>query len=328
MSHPTRLRLAWYIWRWRLKRSLSRLASTWADRIAVPLLKLIRRSDPDRIANLAGFCLRTIGPLLPEHRVGRTNLIAAFPDKLPAEIERILRGVWDNVGRVAVEFAFLDQLWDYDESEPDTFGRIVFSPETKRRYDALRDDGRPALIFAAHLANWEMPALAARAHRLEAAVLYKAPSMHGIARTIAEFREGSMGTLVPARLDAPFKLAKLIEQNVHVGLLVDQHFNGGLDVTFFGRRCQVNPLLARLARHYDCAIHGTRAIRLPGNRFRLELTEAIEAPRDADGAIDVQGTMQAVTSVVEAWVREHPEQWLWLHRRWRGDRRPPRAATT
>ena len=61
-----------------------------------------------------------------------------------------------------------------------------------------------------------------------------------------------------------------------------------------------------------------RVVRLPDrNRFRVELTEAIEPVRDAEGKIDVAGTMQAITDVVEGWVREHPEQWLWLHRRWR-----------
>jgi KDO2-lipid IV(A) lauroyltransferase len=88
-------------------------------------------------------------------------------------------------------------------------------------------------------------------------------------------------------------------------------------VTFFGRRTKANPFLARLARHVDCPIHGVRVIRLPERRFRIELTEAIEPVRDPSGQIDVTGTMQAITGVIEGWVREHPEQWLWLHRRWR-----------
>jgi KDO2-lipid IV(A) lauroyltransferase len=58
-------------------------------------------------------------------------------------------------------------------------------------------------------------------------------------------------------------------------------------------------------------------IRLPGHRFRADLTEAVEPVRDADGRVDIAGTMQAVTNVVEGWIREYPEQWLWLHRRWR-----------
>ena len=58
--------------------------------------------------------MRRIGPWLPEHRIGRANLTAAFPEKSDAEIEEILRGVWDNLGRVGAEFAHLDRLWDYD----------------------------------------------------------------------------------------------------------------------------------------------------------------------------------------------------------------------
>jgi KDO2-lipid IV(A) lauroyltransferase len=88
-------------------------------------------------------------------------------------------------------------------------------------------------------------------------------------------------------------------------------------VTFFGRRTKASPLIARLARHVDCPLHGVRVVRLPGNRFRGEITDALVAPRDAGGQIDVAGTMQMITSVIEGWVREYPEQWLWVHRRWR-----------
>ena len=86
---------------------------------------------------------------------------------------------------------------------------------------------------------------------------------------------------------------------------------------FFGRRCKATPIIARLAQHFDCPIHGTRVIRLPDHRFRAELTEQVAPVRDRDGRIDVQATTQAITTIIEGWVREHPEQWLWLHRRWR-----------
>jgi KDO2-lipid IV(A) lauroyltransferase len=64
-------------------------------------------------------------------------------------------------------------------------------------------------------------------------------------------------------------------------------------------------------------VHGVRVIRLHRHRFRLELTPPLELPRDPDGSINVQGAMQAMTRVIEGWVREYPEQWLWMHRRWR-----------
>jgi KDO2-lipid IV(A) lauroyltransferase len=97
----------------------------------------------------------------------------------------------------------------------------------------------------------------------------------------------------------------------------DQYLTNGVEVTFFGRKTRANPMLARLLRQIECPIHGVRIIRLPGHRFRGELSEEVKPVRDAAGQIDIQGTMQAVTSVIEGWIREYPDQWLWVHRRWR-----------
>src|SRR6202521_3843810 len=79
-------------------------------RVTVWLLKAIRLIDPDLLANFLARLMRTVGPWLPEHRLGRAQLAAAFPEKSAEEIERILSGVWDNLGRVAGEFARLDLL--------------------------------------------------------------------------------------------------------------------------------------------------------------------------------------------------------------------------
>ncbi len=284
--------------------------------LAVLLLKAIRRTDPQRTVRFAGRFLRRIGPWLPEHRIGRANLAAAFPDWPPAEIERVLAGVWDNLGRLGAEFIHLDHLFNFDPARPD-LSRIEFSPETKDRFLRLHDAKKPALIFAAHLANWELPALAAAAFGLDTVVLFRPPNIPNVSRFVLGVRLSRMGRLIPTTLDAPMRIAEAMEQGSHAGMLVDQYYTRGVDVTFFGRRTKANPLIARLARHIDGPIHGTRVIRLPGDRFRVDLTEAIEPPRDAKGEINVAATMQLITSILEGWIREHPEQWLWLHRRWR-----------
>jgi KDO2-lipid IV(A) lauroyltransferase len=224
--------------------------------------------------------------------------------------------VWENLGRVGAEFAHLDKVWDYDPDHPER-SRIETSARTLELFEQLRLDGKPALIFASHLGNWELPAVAAVAHGLDTAVLFRRPNIASADRLVQEMRSVKMGTLVAGGSGAPFKLAQALQDGKHVGMLIDQHFSNGVDVTFFGRKAKANPLLARLLRQIECPIHGARVVRLPGNRFRAELTEEIPPVRDANGKIDIQGTMQAVTSVIEGWVREYPEQWLWLHRRWR-----------
>ena len=301
----------------RLRRGAKRTGDALLGALAVRLLKGVRRFDPDRAANFAGRFMRAIGPLLPENRLGRANLTAAFPEKSAAEIEAILSGVWDNLGRMGAEFTQLDRLSDYDAAHPERPSRIELGQKTIDLFAELRNDGKPALIFAAHLANWELPAITAAKYGLASAILYRQPNIAGIDRWLRETRTASMGELISTGLDAPVKIADALHRGAHVGMLVDQYYVRGVEVTFFGRRTTANPLLARLARHFDCPIHGVHVVRLPGNRFRPELSDAIAPARDGQGKIDIAGTMQIITTVIEGWVREHPEQWLWLHRRWR-----------
>jgi KDO2-lipid IV(A) lauroyltransferase len=259
---------------------------------------------------------RALGPLLPVHRVALDNLRHALPEMDEAGRRRVLREAWDNLGRTACEYVHMDGIYDFDEARPNA-GRIQIAPEVTERFHRLRTDGKPALLFAAHLANWELPAIAAARHGLEAAVLYRRPNNSLVARDIAALRAGSMGELIPAGVAAPVRMMEALDRGLHVGMLVDQRFGRGPRVAFLGRPAASNPLLARLARRFNCPVHGARAIRLPGGRFRLEITEEVTLPRDAAGRVDIEAATALVNRIVEGWVREHPGQWLWMHRRWR-----------
>src|SRR5476651_2637892 len=309
--HPVLLRT-----KARIRDAIKPLGEAAVGALTIGLLRTTRYFDPVKTANLFGRVARFMGKRLRENRIGRNNLKAAFPEKSPEEIETILAGVWDNLGRLGAEFAHLDHIWQHDPAHPEQ-SRIEIEPRTHELFAQLRLDGKPALIFACHLGNWELPAVAADAHGLDATILFRRPNSQSANRIIEEMRAVKMGTLIPAGRDAPLRLADALQKGQHVAMLVDQYFTNGVDVTFFGRKTKANPTLARLLRQIECPVHGVRIIRLPGHRFRAELSEEVKPVRDAAGQIDIQGTMQAITSVVEGWIREYPDQWLWLHRRWR-----------
>jgi KDO2-lipid IV(A) lauroyltransferase len=301
----------------RLRRGVKAAGDAVAGALAVGLLRTLHRVNPETTANIAAAFMRRIGPLLRENKIARAQLTAAFPEKTAQEIETILAGTWENLGRMGAEFAHLDRLWDFDPDNPDKNGRIQLNDADIERFRTLLHDGKPALIFAAHLANWELPAVCAATYKLDSAVLYRRPNIKRLNDWITETRAANMGELISTGLEAPMKISQALERGAHVGMLVDQYYVRGVAVTFFGRKTNANPLIARLAQHFNCPIHGVRIVRLPGNRFRGELTDEIKPARDADGKVDVAGTMQKIMNVVEGWVREHPEQWLWQHRRWR-----------
>lgn len=301
-------------WRFRLLRAAARALDVAAAAIVRVVFAFARLIGPDRSADLGAFLTRSLGPLLPAHRTALDNVRRAFPGMPEEEVRRIVRGAWDNLGRTAAEYPHLATIFDFDPEKPGE-GRIEV--EGVPYFDALRDDGRPGIIFSAHFANWELPAICAARYGLEATAVFRAPNAAAVARIVHEIRSQTMGGLEAARQGAAFAMQGVLERGGHLGMLVDQHFTRGVRVEFMGRPALTNPILAKFARRYDCPVHGVRVVRLPGRRFRLELTPPLDLPRDENGEIDVAGAMQEMTRVVEGWVREHPEQWLWMHRRWR-----------
>jgi len=298
----------------RLRRALWKVGEVGMIGVVRGVFALARALGPDRSSAVGGAIARRLGPLLPQHRIGLANLRAAFPDKSEAEIRAILAGAWENIGRLGAEYPHLGQLFDYDHYSGE-IGRIEV--DGIEHFIALAEDGKPALIFSAHLANWELPPICAARYGLDATAVFRPPNEPAAAHVLHEIRSQTMGGLEAARQGAAFAMRGVLERGGHLGMLIDQHFTRGVTVDFLGRPAFTNPIMGKFARAFDCPVHGVRVIRLPAGRFRLQLTPALDLPRDAEGLVDVQGAMQAMTRVVEDWVREHPEQWLWMHRRWR-----------
>ncbi len=151
------------------------------------------------MADFCGNFMRRIGPWLREHRIGRDNLAAAFPDKTPAEIEDILGGVWDNLGRLGAEFAHLDRIWDHDPAQPGA-GHIEFSHRSVERFIALRDDGKPRSFSRRISPTGNCRRSRARRYGLDTAVLFRAPNIGAVATAVQDIRAAQHGHADPDRL--------------------------------------------------------------------------------------------------------------------------------
>lgn len=299
-----------------MKAALMRFGEEVLAALVRAVFAMVRALGVDRAGRIGASLARTLGPLTSAHRIARDNIDTAFPEKSAAERADILREAWENLGRTTSEYVHLAEIWDYDPARPGQ-GRIELAPGTAEQFEKLREDDKPAIFFAAHLANWELPAVAAQRSGLASAALYRTPNNRAIARDILAMREPVMGRLIPAGHAAPIRMMEALDEGLHLGMLIDQRFGRGPKVRFLGSTATANPLLARLARRFDCPLHGVRAIRLPGGRFRLELTEAITLPHDARGQVDIAPATQLMNDIVAGWIRENPGQWLWQHRRWR-----------
>ena len=259
-------------------------------------------------SGLGGALARSIGPRLGVSRRARNNLRAALPHLSPAQIERVVRGMWDNLGRVAAEYPRLKRL-------------SVFAPggrvETAgiEHLDAAIAAGRSAILFGGHLGNWEVAALAAGQYGIDVAQIYRALNNPLVDRMIARFRGGG-SELIPKGGVASRRALAALRRGAHLALLVDQKLNDGIAVPFFGRPAMTAPALALLALHFNCAVLPARVERLGGARFRLTIEPPLPLPRSGDRAADVAALMIEVNRTLERWIIARPEQWFWLHQRW------------
>ncbi|WP_206453542.1 lipid A biosynthesis lauroyl acyltransferase [Aurantimonas marina] len=278
------------------------------------LLRLVRLLPAGTGLAFADRTARLLGPLTPRHRLAKDNLRQAYPEKDDAWVERIARENWGQMGRIAAEFVFLDDLFDFDPENP---GRGRIEVEGVDTFLELRERKGPFIFFTGHLGCFELLPIGAAAFGLEFTALFRQPNNRYIAKEVQSARRTSGGHLVPSKAGAAWSLAGVLQRGGSVGMLVDQKFRKGVETTFFGRPCKTNPLLPKLARQFDCEIYPARSIRLPDGRYRLELKPRLDLPRDATGEIDVPATCQLLNDTVEGWVREHPEQWMWFHDRWK-----------
>ena len=283
-------------WRYRVEAGLAALLIG-----ALGLLPL------DWTSGLGGAAGRLIGPRLGVSKRARLNLRAALPELSHAEIETIVRGMWDNLGRVAFEYPHLGKI--------EVFAGDRVEVRGLDNLQAALDAGRRVIMFSGHLGNWEIAALAGGQYGIDVAQIYRAANNPLVDAMLARLR-GDAGELIPKGAVASRRAVAALRRGGHLSLLADQKLNDGIAVPFFGREAMTAPALAMLALRFDCDVLPVRVERLRGARFRLTVYPKLPLPVSGDRTADTLALMTAVNRTLETWIRERPDQWFWLHRRW------------
>ena len=277
----------------------------WAAALCFGAFGLLPR---DWASAIGGALARAIGPRLGISKRARLNLGRALPELAEAEIAHIIAGMWDNLGRVAAEYPHLHEIHVFDPVGPvETHGF--------ENMDRAVAAGRRMIIFSGHIANWEIGMLAAVQYGIEVAQIYRAANNPLIDRMITRFR-GTGGELIPKGTVAARRAIAVLRRGAHLTMLADQKMNDGIPVPFFGRPAMTTSALAVLALRFDCDVLPARVERLGGARFRLTVFPPLPLPRSGDHHADVAALMARVNQTLEDWIRDRPEEWFWLHRRW------------
>lgn len=276
--------------------------------LAIYLALLLCRALPISWASAIGsFLFRTIGPRLRADRVARRNLEKAFPELTEAERDGIVRGMWDNLGRGAGEWPHLMRICR-DPGRVEVIGLDIM--------EEARDSGDPFIMVSAHMGNWEVVNSLTAMHGVKLTAVYRSAQNPWMDRLFRKERAQFSGELLPKGRFGAKALIRALAAGRPVGMLVDQKLNEGVPVPFFGRPAMTGTATAALAMRFRCKVLPLRLERLPGTRFRVTIFPAMPFPDEADQQLANLAFMTDVNRMLEDWIRERPEQWFWVHRRW------------
>ena len=269
---------------------------------------LFRLMPADTASAAGAGLLKLIGPLSPAHRTAGRNIDLAFPAMSDGGRRRLLRAQWENVGRLFAEFPLTHRLTPAS-------GRVeIVGGE---RLEAVAREHRAAVLLSGHFSNWEIMAAAIVHLGVDCQITYRAANNPLIDRRIIEGRRRyGVKLLAPKGGDGSREILDAMKSGQSVAFLNDQKFNGGVTGLFFGRTVQTAPGPVRMALRFDAPIIPMSVQRTRGAQFRVIVHPPLEFPRTGERAADIQAGVAAVNAFMEARVRERPEEWFWVHKRW------------
>ncbi len=267
---------------------------------------IVRHIPFDTVSAFGGRLGRTVGPLTSAHRTAQRNLALAMPELDDTARARILSEAWDNFGRTMMEYALLSQL----AAKPE---RIVV--EGHETLAALAREGRPAILFCAHLGNWEIIPMALARLAKPLTIVYRPPNNPLVDEIIGEVRKPYTAGMAPKNTAGARIMLKALKGGDHLILVVDQKINTGMEIPFFGRGAFTGDAVVRLAMRFDCPVFPVRTERLGDGRFKVSVEDPWRFPPDGNEA-DVRAALTRINGRLEDWIRARPGQWLWMHKRW------------
>jgi KDO2-lipid IV(A) lauroyltransferase len=270
-------------------------------------LGICRILPVDGASALGGWIGRTLGPRMGQNRKAMRNLARAFPENSPARNRQIVAGMWDNLGRTIAEYPHLPRICAKLEG-----GRLDIHG-IENFYEMI-NDGKAGIIWSGHLANWEVAPYCSRHTGLKMVMIYRAPNNKWVDLLIRRLRDAPL--LFRKGQEGAKALLSLLRKGGHAAMLIDQKMNDGIPIPFFGRDAMTAPAIAQFGVRFGYPLFAARTERLKGARFRITVFPPMKMPQTGDRTADERSVMVGINNLLEGWIRERPEEWLWLHRRW------------
>lgn len=267
------------------------------------------RMPIDRASAAGADWLVRLGPLTSAHTTALRNLRLAFPNESEAWRREVARGMWACIGRTVAELPHLPEIHAYREDS-----RITV--ENAERLDAIRESGKGAVFISGHFANWELMPVAIAQRPVPCQMTYRPANNPLIDARILKIRENYGAKLQSAKgVEGGVGLMRALSRGWSIALMNDQKYNEGVKAPLFGHDCMTADGPTRLARRFGAQLQ-PMSVKRDGARFRAVVHDPLPIDADTPDATAIPASVHRINAFMEARIREAPEQWFWVHRRW------------
>jgi len=250
--------------------------------------------------------------LLGRHRrIALDNLEMAMGDELgPRQRRRIIRECWRHFGRITIDTFYLARM------SPESIRRLVRIEGREHLRDAAAK-GKGILFYSAHFGHWELAAITAGFEGIPLAIIARPLSNPGLEPVLRSMRSVSGNRIIYKR-NAVRAIYKALDDGLGVAIMIDQDARErGIFVPFFGRPASTTPTPASIALRTGAPIVPASCVPAEKGVYRLRIQPAVDTGPTGDAEADIRRITAECTSILEEWIRERPELWLWMHRRWK-----------
>lgn len=256
---------------------------------------------------ILGAIAAVIGPFMVVSRTAMINLDIVFPSKTRAEKKRILRKMYNHFGRFCGEFITFNSL-DIKDLEN------IISVNGLEHIEKAKKEGKGYILFSAHIGNWEIFMKYLQLSGYNVGAIYRKANNPYVDRLVKHIRSNASDDLFAKGDRAAIKMLRKIRAGEGVAILVDQK-SGDLHIPFFDKNARISDAVAKMAIKTGCPLIPIYSTRTSGVNFHFETMPPIEIKSDTTP----DQIMRNVNKIMEEWIRNCPEQWLWPYKRWERD---------
>lgn len=272
---------------------------------------IFRLLGANKSSELGSFLGRRIGKLISVQKLAKNNLRLAIPYLDEGQIEDILDGMWDNLGRIVGEFVHISSI-----SSRDLLNHVMVNSDSRKNIEFLKKNKKGGIIFSGHIGNWEIGSKIFLENGINIKTLYRPLNNSFVDSITSSIRDAE---IIPKGSKGNKQIIQELKNGNYIAILIDQRVSDGIAVPFFGREALTTAAVARLALKYNVPLIPFRSIRV-GRKFAFEAR--IEKPlefKKTDNITDseVFALTVKMNEKLEEWIKEYPSQWFWVHNRWK-----------